>query len=194
MEDKVPLRALLRQQRSALPIQVWQRQSRHIVERLLHYFEQCPALAVALYSPLEARREVDVSPLDEWLRSRGVRIAYPIIDNDTIGFAWVDDRKALTLRSHFAQPSPSDPRPRSGELDLIIVPALAASPSGYRLGYGAGYYDRVLPLFCPPARSICVVFESQLRDSLPLGPHDYACDGVLTEERWVHELHPVTPS
>lgn len=149
---------------------------------------------MALYSPIEARREVDVSPLDEWLRSRGVRIAYPIIDEDTIGFAWVDDQRALSVRAHFAQPSPSDPRVRPGELDVLIVPALAATPSGYRLGYGAGYYDRVLPLFCPPGRSICVIFGSQLCETLPLGPHDYPCDGVLTDAGWVQELQPATLS
>lgn len=192
MEDKAPLRAVLRQQRSALSVQVWQRQSQLIVEGLRAYFEQCPASAVALYSPLEARREVDVSPLDEWLRAHDVRVAYPIIDDDTIGFAWVDDKKALTVRAHFAQPSPIDPRPRPGELDVIVVPALASTPAGYRLGYGAGYYDRVLPVFCPPARSICVVFETQLRESLPIGPHDYACDAVLTEAGWAQEPHSVT--
>jgi 5-formyltetrahydrofolate cyclo-ligase len=68
-------------------------------------------------------------------------------------------------------------------LDLVIVPALAADARGYRLGYGAGYYDRTLPRFAPPAKTIIVVFDFQLLAEVPVLEGDVACDVVVTDTR-----------
>lgn len=185
VEDKVPLRAQLREQRRAMPWPDWQRRSQAIVAQLRSYFEQELPPRVALYSPLVSRREVDISALDPWLRGAGSRVAYPVVTEEHLGFAWVDDVGSLEVRSGFAQPGPSSSPVLPGELDVILVPALAATPSGFRLGYGAGYYDRVLPWFCPPAFSVCVIFDTQLRPSLPVAPHDHACRAVVTDSGWV---------
>lgn len=185
MEDKVPLRALLREQRRAISWPDWRVRSQAIVAHLQSYFELKPPSRIALYSPLVSRREVDISALDPWLRSAGSRIAYPVMTEEHLGFAWVDDVSSLETRSGFPQPEAASSPVVPGELDVILVPALAATPSGFRLGYGAGYYDRVLPLFCPPAFSVCVIFDSQLRTSLPVAPHDHACRAVVTDSGWV---------
>ncbi len=185
VQDKVPLRARLRQERNAMPWPEWQRRSLAVVEHLRGYFELNPAARVALYSPLVSRREADISALDPWLRGAGSRIAYPVLTDAHVGFAWVDDVSSLVTRSGFPQPEASSPTVLPGELDVLLVPALAATPSGFRLGYGAGYYDRVLPRFCPPAFSVCVIFETQLRTSLPVAPHDHACLAVVTDAGWV---------
>src|SRR5690606_20543081 len=101
----------------------------------------------------------------------------------TAGFAWVPSVSALTIRDKFPEPDASCPMLAPGELDAIIVPALAATRDGYRLGYGSGFYDRVLSTFCPPATSLCVVFESQMRMRLPVAEHDIRCHFVFTEHR-----------
>jgi len=55
---------------------------------------------------------------------------------------------------------------------VVIVPALAVDVRGTRLGRGAGFYDRSLPLRDPSARLIAVVRDDELVDELPADPHD----------------------
>jgi len=83
-------------------------------------------------------------------------------------------------------PAPPDSAPFivPGELDLIIVPALAYDRSGYRLGYGGGYYDRYLSGV--PAFTVGLARERLMRDELPREPHDIAVKCVITESAVLH--------
>ena len=65
------------------------------------------------------------------------------------------------------------------DLDLVIVPCVAASPDGKRLGHGAGYYDRFLENGA--GRAVCLCFGEMLRDDIPQGEHDVPIPWVLTE-------------
>lgn len=70
-------------------------------------------------------------------------------------------------------------------LDLILAPAMAVSPSGMRLGKGAGYYDRALsplPTGHPPV--VALVHSTEVRE-VPCEEHDRPVDGILTER----EMH-----
>ena len=63
--------------------------------------------------------------------------------------------------------------------DLILVPCLAATAEGVRLGHGAGYYDRFLRN--QPGARICLCFRAMLADALPEDSWDVPMDLVLTE-------------
>ena len=65
-------------------------------------------------------------------------------------------------------------------LEAFVVPGLAFTRDGWRLGYGGGYYDRLL-LEAPRARSVGIAFEEQLVESLPLDPWDRAVGFVCTQ-------------
>lgn len=67
------------------------------------------------------------------------------------------------------------------ELDLILVPGLAFTRDGRRLGRGKGYYDRLLANCLPRTRRIGVCFETQIVAMLPEEPHDQRVDRVVTE-------------
>lgn len=181
MEDKGSLRIRLRQERLSIGEGRWITLSSLITERLRSHFEAHPVEAVATFAPIVSRREVDVRPLDVWFRARGVRVAYPVMDAQGWGFCWVSDVALLTSRAGFPQPPSSLPRVAPGELGAVLVPALAATSDGCRLGYGAGFYDRVLPEFCPPASALCVVFGEQVKNELPVAAHDFVCDAIATE-------------
>ena len=65
-------------------------------------------------------------------------------------------------------------------IDLAIVPGIAFDQRGQRIGYGAGYYDRLLPRL--RARRVGLCFENQLCDHLPDDPHDVAMHWIITEQ------------
>jgi 5-formyltetrahydrofolate cyclo-ligase len=75
----------------------------------------------------------------------------------------------------------SDRHVEAADLDLIIVPGMAFDRNGDRLGFGKGYYDRLLRLVRPDAVKIALAFECQIVDAIPVLPHDVRMDMVVTE-------------
>ena len=64
-------------------------------------------------------------------------------------------------------------------LDCILVPCVAASEDGRRLGHGAGYYDRFLEGNAD--KTVCVCFSAALREDIPMGENDLCMHRVITE-------------
>lgn len=66
------------------------------------------------------------------------------------------------------------------QMDLILVPGLAFSRSGGRLGFGGGYYDRFLTGYS--GRTAALAFSEQLIAELPTEPHDLPVQRIITEQ------------
>ncbi|HEY3234417.1 MAG TPA: 5-formyltetrahydrofolate cyclo-ligase, partial [Polyangiaceae bacterium] len=180
----------MRTLRNAYPKSVAAEKSRRIVHALaaLPLFTQ--ARSVALFWPILEINEVDLRDLDAEARRAQRAVYYPLVErrqgSTKTGFARVDDPALLIRRGRvFAEPPPEAPRAERGDIELILVPALAVATNGYRLGQGSGFYDMTLPDFRPPARAIAVAFEFQLVSELPTSDRDVACDFVLTEARCI---------
>jgi 5-formyltetrahydrofolate cyclo-ligase len=65
------------------------------------------------------------------------------------------------------------------KLDLVVVPGLAFTRQGDRLGRGAGYYDRFLTALPPRVATIALAFACQMREQLPVEPHDRRVGAVF---------------
>ena len=65
--------------------------------------------------------------------------------------------------------------------DLVLVPGLAFSRAGHRLGRGGGFYDRLLTGRAKGAVKLGICFASQLLDAVPTEPHDAVLDAVISD-------------
>jgi 5-formyltetrahydrofolate cyclo-ligase len=188
---KVQLRRRLKDLRGSYPRTALARRSELIKDRLLQLPELEQARGVALFYPLIDRGEVDLRTLDEELRRRRIDVYYPFMrpgtgGSYTTGFGRSAELAELSERRRgFPEPPIDAHVALPGELDLVVVPALAADGSGYRLGYGSGFYDATLTDVAPPARSVVVVFDFQLLAEIPSEAHDVRCNIVVTDERVV---------
>ena len=184
LKVKAELRKRLRGVRKTTPAEACAERSRALVARLEQHPAVASAKSIALFWPIEARHEVDLRPLDATLRARGVRIAYPTIDADTnvMTFRFVDDVTLLDEKG-FGFHEPQADAPEATAVDVMIVPAIAVDPTGHRIGYGAGYYDRTLPKYVPPGVSIAVAYDWQLVAEVPATEHDVRCQWVVTDVR-----------
>ncbi len=189
---KRELRKRARALRSATPADACLERSHRIVSRLLSLGPVAAARSVALFWPMTDRHEVDLRGLDSALRARSVRVAYPAIaravgepggERGAMTFHFVADPRELEERGFgFAEPSGDLPLAVDlSELDVVVVPALAADPSGHRIGYGAGYYDRALA--ATRVTKVAVIFDFQLVSEVPTTPGDVAVDWVVTDCR-----------
>ena len=67
------------------------------------------------------------------------------------------------------------------DVDLFLVPGLAFDLLGGRIGYGKGYYDRLLAAARPGAVFLALAFECQMVERVPMLPHDVSVHAVMTE-------------
>jgi 5-formyltetrahydrofolate cyclo-ligase len=188
---KVELRKRARGVRKGSPRVGIESRSKDIVTRLLAMPQLENAGHVAIFDSITGRNEVELVTLGQTLRGRGVHTYYPAIDPETNAMVFRDPGDPESMQEYgfgFREPDPA--LPAVEKLDVVIVPALRADGRGHRLGYGAGYYDRTLPVYCPPATSIIVVFDFELAPELPLTPGDFPCDWVVTDKRNIEVSGP----
>lgn len=76
----------------------------------------------------------------------------------------------------------SAPLVPAAEVDLFLVPGLAFTTRGARLGRGGGFYDRLLPRRSAGSTALGICFALQIVESVPHEPHDQRVDGVVTED------------
>lgn len=149
---------------------------RRLLAPLLH--SERP-LTIGIYYPLP--HEVNLLPLlQDYPRHR---FALPrCLKERRMEFRLVRDPETDTEPAAMGIPAPkrSQTLISPQELDLLIVPGLAFTAQGDRLGYGGGYYDRYIPL-CPQARLLACAFREQLLPHLPTDPHDCRIPGILHE-------------
>ena len=119
--------------------------------------------------------EPDTDPLFARLRVEGKRLLLPRVEPS--GIVAADGDSPMTV-SKFGVTEPSGPPVGLAEIDLVIVPGLAFTSAGDRLGYGQGYYDRFLPTVA--ALSVGVCFVEQLVDEMPLAAHDVRVAMVIS--------------
>lgn len=75
----------------------------------------------------------------------------------------------------FPSPDPSDLLEQG--VDLALVPGLAFTAQGLRLGRGGGYFDRFLKSFTGTSVGVC--FQEQVLEEIPVEPHDQSVDALL---------------
>lgn len=81
----------------------------------------------------------------------------------------------------FLEPSAACPEVPLGRLELVLVPGLAFDRAGTRLGYGKGFYDRLLAEVPPGVPVVGVVSERLIVETLPRAPHDVPMTHLLGE-------------
>ncbi len=152
-DAKRALRRTMRAVRRDLPEQA--ERSARIRERLESLPEVAAARVVMVFDPVQG--EPLVGPFVEWCREQGKAVVVP--DSDPA----------------------AEPPPDADRFDVVVVPGLAFTIAGDRLGQGGGWYDRFLAAVRPDCLTIGVGFAPQLVDELPVERHDVRLGLVVTD-------------
>jgi 5-formyltetrahydrofolate cyclo-ligase len=136
---------------------------------------------VCAYVPVG--REPGSVQLLDLLASAGHQVLLPVVTPDT-PLDWAEYQGANDLvPGPFRLRQPAGDRlgvAAIGAAAVVLVPALAVDRRGVRLGRGAGYYDRALPLAAPTAALVAVVRDTEVVPELPAEPHDVRMTAALT--------------
>ncbi len=133
----------------------------------------------------------EVSTADYWARAymEGKRVISPRVDRAAreLRLHQVEDPRTELHPGTLGIPEPRRDLPEvlPESIDWVLVPGLAFDDRGYRLGRGAGHYDRLMPRLRPDALCWAVCLSCQLVRHLPIEPHDMPLDGVCTPDRTI---------
>lgn len=182
MNEKRTLRAELVAARAALSPAERAECSARIAQRVAALPAFRSARTIAAFAPLGA--EVDGLACAARARALGIPVVFPRVraDGRLLEFAACAPEALERGPLGAAQPPPGEAPVALGEVDLVLVPGVAFSADGHRLGRGGGYYDTTLAAM-PRALRVGVAFELQVLPALPCEPHDARLDALVTESR-----------
>jgi 5-formyltetrahydrofolate cyclo-ligase len=159
--------------------------SARIRHRFIELTEEHGFNLVMVYFSID--NEVETYELAKELLRMGKTVCAPVTDKRKRRLLTytVDKVPDHLVEGSYGIPEPSrdEGRPVEPEMiDAVVVPGVAFDVRGYRIGYGAGYYDRFLPS-CSRAIFIGLAFEIQVVDRIPNDEWDMPLHMVITEER-----------
>ena len=132
---------------------------------------------IACYSPIGS--EVNTNNIMLNILEQGKNLLLPRVVNDNLEFYVVPNLEKLEKGS-FEIMEPKDSCKKAERIDCVLVPTIAVSKSGVRLGYGNGYYDRFLS--STDAIKISLTYSKQIVKSIPADSHDIKIDWIVTED------------
>lgn len=182
--DKAAWRAWGRRRRTALRARAGNQPDADIARRLLDWKPWKAAAVVGVYLAFGA--EVDLKDVIDEARASGKRILAPRCH--------VSPRPHLTLHEFHdhstlerhalghLEPPPDAPTVDPVAVDVLLVPGLVFDERGYRLGYGLGFYDRLIPGLRPDAHAVGIAMSDMVVPELPAEPHDARVGHIATEQ------------
>ncbi len=182
-EAKQAMRTLVAAARDALD-PAWRGQaSVRLVERIAALPTFVDAGTVLLTAPF--RSEWDASPLVARALAAGKVVALPRVDESSrmLELKRIADPARDIVPGYRGLPEPAArcESVATASIDWVLVPGIAFDRMGGRLGYGGGYYDRLLPVLPARAARVAGAFSAQIVDAVPSAPHDITMDTVVTE-------------
>ncbi len=176
--QKQDLRQAVLAKLKAIPANTRKEYSAQLRKLLSAYLDTDNQLCAALYYPLP--HEVDLLPL---LPEYPQHIfAFPrCMPGRQLQFHQVKDPATDMQPGAIGIPAPLPQLPivEPARFDIVIVPGVAFTTGGLRLGYGGGYYDRYLPR-CTQAKLLALTYPQQIVDYIPTEAHDLTIPSILT--------------
>ena len=139
------------------------------------------------------RSEVETGPMIRRALYNGKRVILPKVAGRELALYEIGDFDKDVVPGAWGIPEPRETVPAKLEdIDLIVVPGAAFDEQGNRLGYGAGFYDKLLQGL--DKSTVALAFELQIVPRVPADPHDVPVKKIVTEKRVIETIPLTTES
>ena len=174
--DKKELRRSIRERKRAMTEQEISSRSAALTEKFCATEQY--AQAKTLYGYLPYNQEVRTVPILEQALRDGKKVAVPRVCGDRMDFIYMTDL-SLVEKSDMGIPEPVADGPIGDDpTALVLMPGLAFTENGDRMGYGGGFYDKFLASE-PEHPTVALCYEFQMVKELPTEEYDIPVDLVL---------------
>ena len=184
MQDKAGIRKELLSKRDNIPPDVRMAKNRMVRERMLSLEEFRNAGIIFFFASF--RTEVDTTEMIKSALSSGKRVLLPKVDKDSHELLLYEIRDFGELAPGYMgipEPTFQGRQMSINDADIVIIPGAGFDVSGNRIGYGGGYYDRLLSGLQKHIPVIAPAYEEQVVDSVPSEPHDIRVQMIVTDRR-----------
>ena len=184
---KKKLRIKIQNKRDNLSILNRKKRSKIIAEKFFNTVYYNDSNNILIYYPF--RSEIDVTIIISQALENKKNIILPRVHNHNLKLFYVDNLKKQLERSAQGIMEPIAGLCRLAkisDIDLVIVPGVVFDKNLNRLGYGEGFYDRLLPLIPARVKKIALCFDIQVVDSIPVSEHDIKVDLLITDISTYH--------
>ena len=176
--EKKSLRKLLLEKRDNTSFDLMKIASKKIQKKLKKIQVFREAQKIGAYYPIGS--ELLTQDIIQELLSNGKEVFLPKVTGKDLEFRKIINFSSLE-KGDFDILEPKEDCKQDNNLDIVLVPTVAISPEGVRLGYGHGYYDRFLSK--NQTTTISLTLEKQIVKKIPREKHDIIIDWIVTEDR-----------
>jgi 5-formyltetrahydrofolate cyclo-ligase len=176
--EKKSLRNLFLEKRDNTSFDLMKIASQKIQKKLKKISSFRNAQKIGAYFPLGS--EMLTQDIIQELLSNGQEVFLPKVVGKKMEFRKIINFSSLE-KGNFDIMEPKDNCKVDNNLDVILVPTVCISPTGVRLGYGYGFYDRFLAEH--KTTTISLTLEKQIVKNIPKSEHDILIDWIVTEDR-----------
>jgi 5-formyltetrahydrofolate cyclo-ligase len=188
VKDKNSLRKELLDRRDAIPPEVRRIKDRLICGKVLSLNEVIKARTLFFFASF--RSEVDTFEMMRALLPAGKAVVVPRVAKKRHALLLYEIRNVDELVPGYM--GIPEPPVTAGEMpadvndvDLVIIPGAGFDPAGNRIGYGGGYYDRLLAELKRDIPVVAPAYEEQIVGSIPAEPHDVRVSLIVTDRRLI---------
>ncbi|MBA7509166.1 putative protein YqgN [subsurface metagenome] len=184
---KKELRKKIQNKRNNLPIWDRKKRSKIIAEKFFNTAYYINSNNILIYYPF--RSEIDVTIIIRQALKNKKNIILPRVHDRKLKLFYIDNLKKQLEIGAYGIMEPTTGLCRVAKIsgiDLVIVPGLVFDKNLNRLGYGGGFYDRLLPLIPAGVKKIALCFDIQVVESIPVSEHDIKVDLLITDTNIYH--------
>jgi len=182
LDNKKNLRYKIQIARDKIPEEIRIEKTRQIAANFIKTDEYRKAKAVLIYYPF--RSELDTTIILKKAQKDGKKIILPRVLGDRLDLYFVENLKTQLEKGNFGIMEPITNICKSAsisDIDLAVIPGVCFDKNFNRIGYGGGFYDRLIPLLHKGIKKISLCFEMQVIDRIPVSCHDVKVDKIITE-------------
>ena len=182
LEQKQNLRKLIQDKRNAIPAIERINKGKKAAEKFFLTKDYMEAINILLYFPF--RSEIDTTIIIRKALQDCKKIILPRVWHKNLDLYFIENYEHQLKKSSYGimEPVPELCKPAEiSDIDLAIVPGICFDKNLNRLGYGGGFYDKLIPLLNNNVKKIALCFEMQMLPEIPVLSHDTKMDEIITE-------------
>ena len=182
-KEKALLRKIIQDKRDRIPVELRKKFSESITEKFLNSPEYLTAGTILVFYPF--RSETDISPAINQSLKDGKKVVLPKIEQNRLQLYYINNTSSDLAVGYMGILEPSDKnciKASPKDIDLAVIPGVCFDKNMNRMGYGGGFYDRLIPGLPENVLKIAMCFDFQVLDSIPADIHDKKIGKIITEK------------
>ncbi len=178
---KKQIRKKMLEIRNNIGFEIKKQKDERITNSFIELLKKRKAKSVLLYASFGS--EVDTWRIFDYCIANSIKTAFPKVKDRDLELCWVDRPECLD-RGYKSILEPKEGKIANlQEIDLIAVPGIDFDKKCFRIGYGGGFYDRLLSF--SHGLAVGLAYEEQIIDEIPIEPFDKKVDLIITDERMI---------